>query len=117
MRIGSRIAAQIDEAIRVHDKLLLILSKASVNSDWVEHEVEMALEREKREHRSVLFPLMLDDAAIKSRVVWARHVRRSRHIADFTQWKQSKGYEKAISRLARDLALASAAEVSEANNA
>jgi hypothetical protein len=42
---------QIDKAIRVHDKLLLVLSKASMASDWVKHEVSKAIEREKVEKR------------------------------------------------------------------
>jgi TIR domain/Pentapeptide repeats (8 copies) len=117
LRIGRKIAAQIDEAIRIHDKLLLVLSNNSVNSDWVEREVETALERERRERRSVLFPLRLDDAALVSQVAWAEDVRRSRHIADFRGWTRPKDYEKALSRLARDLALASSAEMSEGSNA
>ncbi len=36
LKIGERIRVGIDEAIRVHDKLLLVLSKHSVASDWVE---------------------------------------------------------------------------------
>ena len=40
LKIGDRIRTGIDEAIRVHDKLLLILSKSSVASGWVEREVK-----------------------------------------------------------------------------
>src|SRR5215471_3522555 len=36
MKIGDRIRPRIDETIRVYDKLLLVLSKASVASQWVE---------------------------------------------------------------------------------
>ena len=35
---GRKIHEQIDEAIRVYDKLLLILSDASMNSSWVKTE-------------------------------------------------------------------------------
>ena len=38
MKIGDRIRPRIDETIRVYDKLLLVLSKASVESQWVEQE-------------------------------------------------------------------------------
>jgi len=34
MKIGDRIRDEIDQAIRFHDKLLLILSEQSVESDW-----------------------------------------------------------------------------------
>jgi hypothetical protein len=48
MKIGDKIRPRIDEAIRIHDKLLLVLSKHSVESDWVEKEVETALEKERQ---------------------------------------------------------------------
>ncbi|MDZ7363754.1 MAG: serine hydrolase [candidate division KSB1 bacterium] len=45
MKIGDKIRHAIDESIRVYDKLLLILSAHSVQSSWVEHEVEAALDK------------------------------------------------------------------------
>ena len=39
MRSGKKIHEQIDEAIRVYDKLLLILSPASMESEWVKTEI------------------------------------------------------------------------------
>jgi len=50
----------IDQNIRIHDKLLLILSENSVNSQWVEQEVESTLEKERQESHLVLFPIRLD---------------------------------------------------------
>jgi len=52
--IGAKIRVSIDESIRVCDKLLLILSKASVTSPWVEQEVETALARE-RQQANIIF--------------------------------------------------------------
>src|ERR1700693_4144708 len=54
LKIGEQIRSGIDEAIRLHDKLLLILSKHSVASGWVEREVKIALAREKKEKRTLL---------------------------------------------------------------
>jgi hypothetical protein len=34
---------QIDQAIRVYDKLMLIISKASMESDWVRWELDKAI--------------------------------------------------------------------------
>jgi hypothetical protein len=65
MRIGDKIRPRIDEAIRLHDKLLLILSKHSAFSDWVEHEVETALAKERREKRPLLFSIRLDNAILE----------------------------------------------------
>jgi hypothetical protein len=47
----------IDEAIRVREKLLLILSSNSINSDWVEDEVSKALAEERHRKLLVLFPV------------------------------------------------------------
>jgi hypothetical protein len=60
MKIGDKIRPRIDEAIRVHDKLLLVLSENSVKSDWVEKEVETAFEKELQQQKPVLFPIHLD---------------------------------------------------------
>ena len=48
LKIGAKIRSSIDASIRLHDKLLLVLSRASVASQWVEQEVEKALERERK---------------------------------------------------------------------
>ena len=46
MKAG-RIEKQIDTAIRQNPTVLLILSKNSLNSDWVEHEARTARGLEK----------------------------------------------------------------------
>ena len=55
MPIGARQRTAIDEAIRIYDKLLLVLSKKSVDSDWVEKEVETAFEKERKHKQTVLY--------------------------------------------------------------
>lgn len=54
LRIGERFRRKIDEAMRLHDKLLLVLPQSSVASPCVETEVESAFEREHKEGRTVL---------------------------------------------------------------
>ncbi|WP_076790477.1 toll/interleukin-1 receptor domain-containing protein [Chlorobium sp. KB01] len=103
LKIGDKIRPTIDDSIRVHDKLLLILSEHSVLSDWVEHEVEHALDLEKEQKKTVLFPVRIDDAIMESTTGWAGNVKRQRHIGDFTQWKQHDTYQRAFNRLLRDL--------------
>lgn len=103
MKIGDQIRSRIDEAIRINDKLLLIISEHSVESEWVEKEVETAFEREHQQNRLVLFPIRLDDSVMKAPQAWAADIRRMRHIGDFTRWKNHDDYQKAFSRLMRDL--------------
>lgn len=102
--IGARIRPAIDESIRVHDKLLLVLSETSVSSQWVEQELETALARERElEGRTVLFPVRIDDAVMGSKAGWPALLRNTRNVGDFTRWKDHDSYRKAFDRLLRDL--------------
>jgi uncharacterized protein YjbI with pentapeptide repeats len=103
MKIGDEIRTRIDESILYYDKLLLVLSEYSVASWWVKKEVETAMEREYHQDRAILFPVRLDDAVNKMKVGWPADVRRTRHIGDFTHWKDHDSYQKAFGRLLRDL--------------
>ncbi len=109
MKIGDEIRIRIDESIRLYDKLLVVLSENSVNSAWVEDEVEAALEKERlaREHgekQTVLFPIQLDDAVKSVTAGWPAKIRRTRNIGDFRNWDKSHAdYIKALKRLLRDL--------------
>src|SRR3954468_14405255 len=56
MPIGAKILDSLDEAIRLRDKVLLVLSEPAIASDWVEDEVTTAFEEERRRSQTVLFP-------------------------------------------------------------
>ena len=106
MKIGDRQRPVIDRAIRVHDKVVLVLSEHSIASKWVESEVEAAFERERRDpdgERTVLFPIRLDDSVMETDQAWAAEVRRTRHIGDFRRWKDHDSYRQAFERVLRDL--------------
>ncbi len=108
---GKKLHEQIDEAIRVHEKVLLILSAESMKSEWVNTEIAKARKREVREKKQVLFPVRLvpfeairdwecfdADAGKDS----AREIREY-FIPDFSEWKHHDKYKKAFERLLRDL--------------
>lgn len=103
LQIGAKTRIKIDESIRIHDKLLVILSKHSIESEWVEKEVETAMEREQQQKRIVLFPIRLDDIVMNVPNGWAADIRRSRNIGDFRRWQNHDSYQKALDRLVRDL--------------
>jgi hypothetical protein len=103
LKIGERFRRRIDDEIRIYDRLLLILSKHSVSSSWVEKEVETALESEKEQSRTVLFPVRLDDSVMRVKAGWPADVRRTRHIGDFRRWKEHDEYQKSFARLLADL--------------
>jgi uncharacterized protein YjbI with pentapeptide repeats len=108
---GKKIHEQIDEAIRAHDRLLLIVSQHSMKSSWVETEISKARKREQRECRRMLFPLLLVD--FNTVQDWecfdadtgkdsAREIREY-FIPDFSDWKSHDSYKAAFDRLLRDL--------------
>ncbi len=103
LKIGDRFHERIEESIRVFDKVMIVLSEASVQSRWVEREVNAAREREDRENRTILFPIRIDDAVMHAPQPWAAEIRRTRHIGDFTDWKNHNSYQNAFGRLLRDL--------------
>lgn len=103
LRIGEKTRHGIDEAIRVHDKVLLVLSEQSVFSQWVEQEVETALEKERDKGKLVLFPIRLDDAIFQVNKGWPKLIKNSRNIGDFTGWRHLAFYQKAFDRLLQDL--------------
>lgn len=103
LQVGSSIRSSIDEAIHVHDKLVVILSRRSIESKWVEKEVETAYEKERSLRVPVLFPLRLDDEVFDTKAAWAADLRRTRHIGDFRNWKDENLYRTAFRRLLRGL--------------
>jgi hypothetical protein len=60
--VAGRIQDQLWRAIQFHHVVILVLSADSVESDWVENELDMAHHKEKAEKRAVLCPVCLDDA-------------------------------------------------------
>ena len=56
---GQKLIEQIDRAIQVNDRLLLVLSEHSLNSEWVQTEIRKARHAELREKRQKLFPIRL----------------------------------------------------------
>ncbi len=108
---GRKLYEQIDEAIRIHDRLLLIVSEQSMASNWVNTEIANARQREMNEGKRVLFPIRLVDfQAIKewkcfdadTGIDSAREIREY-FIPDFSNWTDDDSYKKAFERLLRDL--------------
>lgn len=103
LKIGDPLRPAIDKSIGLHDKLLIVLSKSSMSSQWVEQEVESALARERREKTLVLFPICVDDAIFMAGEGWAALLRHTRYIGDFRRWSNIADYNNSFTRLVRDL--------------
>jgi uncharacterized protein YjbI with pentapeptide repeats len=111
MKGGQKIHEQLDAAIRLHDKLLLVVSEHSMNSEWVRTEIREARKREVKEGKRVLFPIRLvpfeglkewkapDSDTGKDMAVEVREY----YVPDFTNWKDHDSFEAEYKKLLRDL--------------
>ena len=108
---GRKLDKQIDDAIQMNDRLLLLLSKASMKSEWVKTEIASAGKRAKREKRPILFPLRLVDFKTLKR--WkcfdadtgkdsAREIREF-YVPDFSNWQDNASYRAEFERLVNSL--------------
>jgi hypothetical protein len=69
----------------------------------VQQEVETALEMEREQERTILFPIRLDDTMLQASSGWPSLIKNTRHIGDFKNWEDPEAYKKALGRLIRDL--------------
>jgi uncharacterized protein YjbI with pentapeptide repeats len=105
--IGEEIRSGIEDAIRLRDKFVLILSEHSIRSEWVKDEVEAAFDEELKRGQTVLFPVRLDEAVLTTTEAWAAKLRWQRNIGDFRRWKDNGAYKQSFDRVLRDLQRAS----------
>jgi uncharacterized protein YjbI with pentapeptide repeats len=108
---GKKLHEQIDQAIRVYDKLLLVLSPHSMGSEWVMTEIRKARKLERQEGKRKLFPIRLmdfgpirdweyfDDDGAQDLVVEIRE----NFIPDFSNWKDHDAFEAGFAHLLKDL--------------
>jgi uncharacterized membrane protein len=108
-RWGEPLMRAIDDAIRIHDKVIIICSETSLNSPPVIRELERALQKEDNLGRrnvggDVLLPVRLDDYVLNE---WQHHRKAdvtAKAIGDFRRWQEPDIYQTALERLIRDLA-------------
>jgi hypothetical protein len=107
---GKKLNEQIEEAIQSFDRLLLILSDSSMNSEWVKTEIANARQKEVDQGKRALFPIRL--VPFETIRAWknfdadtgkdsAREIREY-YISDFSDWKNQDKYQVAFEHLIRD---------------
>ncbi len=103
LKLGDRILDVVNDAIRLHDKILLCCSEASLNSWWVKDEIRKAQVRERKEDRLIIIPLNLDDYLFE----WKDGLESdltSRLAADFTGWEcDNAKFEEQFERVVKAL--------------
>jgi uncharacterized protein YjbI with pentapeptide repeats len=105
-KIGKTVWGEIDQPIKVYDKLIVICSKNSLKSPAVIREIRRALEKEARflqEHgkvKEILAPIILDDYLIDE---WKHPIKADvlkKGVGDFRGCKANTGkYSKAFDKL------------------
>jgi uncharacterized protein YjbI with pentapeptide repeats len=111
MKGGDLLITQVETAIHVYDKLLIVLSEASLRSRWVMTELRKARKAERLSGKRKLFPVRLVDFGTlrswecfdaDSGADLAVEVREY-FIPDFSNWRDHDQFEAAFSRLLKDL--------------
>ena len=111
MKSGQKLHEQIDTAIRVYDKLLIVLSEASLQSEWVMTELRKARKAGRQSGQRKLVPVRLVD--METLRDWecfdadsgknlATELREY-FIPDFSHWNEHAPFEAAFARLLKDL--------------
>ena len=104
LKPGDRILDVVNSAIRLHEKILLCCSKASLNSWWVREEIRKAQERERREARDIIIPVMIDRYLLDGWEDGLAADLRSRLAADFTGWEHDDAkFEEQFERVVKAL--------------
>lgn len=100
---------QVARAIRLQDVVILVLSEESIQSDWVENELDMARCKEKEQDRDVLCPVALDDSwksklkhKSSDRALWRTLTHKA--VLDFSAWKTA-AFDGQFNKLVRGLKL------------
>ena len=111
IKTGEAVQEQVETAIHAHDKLLIVLSEASLQSDWVMKELREARNAERRSGKRKLFPVRIVDFRAladgtslnqKSGKNFVKELSKY-FILDFSNWKDHDQFEAAFSRLLKDL--------------
>ena len=109
---GKKLHEQIFEAIEMYERLLLVLSEHSIQSEWVKTEIRKAHEMAKKGNRRKLFPILL--ISFEKLRDWscfdadtgkdlAVELREYAMPNNFSDWKNPDAFEAAFARLQKDL--------------
>lgn len=117
MRGGDYFRTQIDDQIRLRDKVVLVCSEDALLRDAVVEEIITGLETQQKTGVKKLFPIRIDDHIFSNEVAtesrrrhqegdwrmdWVNKIRAF-HIPDFRGWKDHDTYQRALNGLLRDL--------------
>lgn len=103
MKMGDESRQRVNQQIRIHEKLLIVLSEFSIESAWIQQEVQAALEEEQRRNRLVLFPIRIDGSSLDGDKEWLVSLQKTHQIYDFSAWDGWETYYEQFFLLLNDL--------------
>lgn len=77
MRVGDSLIERLGDGLEDVDYVAVLISRASLKSEWVKREIQVALSREVVEKRAVVLPLLLERVELTGFI-------RDKFCADFT---------------------------------
>ncbi len=112
--MGETIWGEIDRAIKIYDKLVVVCSKESLNSVPVLREIERGLQREDDDRKdddddddkkkNVLFPITIDSYIFEEWEYERKADVLNKVVGDFKGWsRNAKMYEKEFQRMLKAL--------------
>ena len=94
----------IDRAMRLNPTVVVVLSKHSVDSVWVEHEIEKAIALSRELGRHVLCPIALDDSWYNCRLSGQLQTQlRKYNIISFDGWQDGQTLEAQLLKVLEGL--------------
>ncbi|MEO1437774.1 MAG: toll/interleukin-1 receptor domain-containing protein [Bacteroidota bacterium] len=106
MKPGDKIHRAIVDGINTYDKMILVCSKESLNSWWVETEFENIMNKEwqyqkdNETFQSLLIPITIDVAVFNGNC--PKHLEtkiQSYKIGDFRNWQDETAFNEALNKL------------------
>jgi len=106
---GDDIYEEVQKGIKIWDKVLLCASRSSLNSWWVDSEIDRIFQKERELFRArqkkvqALIPLMLDDFMLSEWSSGKAQEVKTRIAADFRGWEDETKFEPMFEKLVRSL--------------
>ncbi len=99
--------------IHRNDTILLILSEHVLKQSGFENKIVHAFEKEKREMRKFILPIVLDDSHTDCAKEWVDELQRTRPLADFRNWRDHEQYRIQFENLLKILRLKKSPQLRE----
>ena len=81
----------------------MVISTHSIDKRWVENEIRLALDAERKGQKRVLFPVCLDSATATQNASLSSKISKTHQTFDFTNWPDPGFYQKAVEQLLEEL--------------